>query len=308
MGVARGDRAVDVAHAFIHEDLLGAEVLHHRAVGMPQPVGREALGDREPAGVGPSSSASASGRDSGPRLAEYRDRAGLLRCLLGVPAGGRRGEQPRGKAVSAPVSCVLRHGAAAYEPELRDGEFDAYAGVLAYAVGVVEDVRDRACGDFGTASDVDELRALVASCARLALASEDVRPAMTGAGYRLRTGDVVEDQGRQPVRRVDVAVAVVLGRAADQFSGVQFVQLPLDAKGGGSDELRFQADDFAPPLAGVALEDGGDELVVAAGEQGRPLSGKQDAERVGDDLLRAAVAGAARRACPVRAAWPPGST
>src|SRR5690348_7768507 len=42
VGVARRDGAVDVAHAFVHEDLLGAEVLHHGPVGMAQAVGCEA--------------------------------------------------------------------------------------------------------------------------------------------------------------------------------------------------------------------------------------------------------------------------
>jgi hypothetical protein len=158
---------------------------------------------------------------------------------------------------------------------------------------VVEDVRRRARGDFGTTCDVDKLRALVAAGAGGALPPEDVGLAVTRAGFRLRAGDVVGDQGRQPVHRVDGAVAVVLGWAAHQLAGVEFVQLPLDADGAGAGELRLQADDFAPAHAGVALEDDCDELVVAAGEQGGALGGQQDAERVGDDLLRATVTGTA---------------
>ncbi|ARX85270.1 hypothetical protein SMD44_04729 [Streptomyces alboflavus] len=58
---------------------------------------------------------------------------------------------------------MLRRDASPYEPELCDGEFDAYAGVLTYAVRVVEDVGHRARGDSGAACDVGELRALVAA-------------------------------------------------------------------------------------------------------------------------------------------------
>lgn len=96
--------------------------------------------------------------------------------------------------------------------------------------------------------------------------------------FRPGAGDVVGDQARQPVRCIDLAVAVVLGRTAHELAGVEFVQLPLDADGAGAGELRLQAHDFAPAHAGVPLEDDGDELVVAAGEQGSPFGGQQDAE------------------------------
>nr|WP_240165140.1 hypothetical protein [Actinacidiphila bryophytorum] len=75
-----------------------------------------------------------------------------------------------------------------------------------------------------------------------------------------------------------------------ELAPVQLVELPLDAEGAGTYELRFQPHEFAPPDAGVALGDQGDELVVPPGEQRGALGDEQDAERVGDHLLRPAVA------------------
>nr|WP_232242148.1 hypothetical protein [Streptacidiphilus jeojiense] len=105
----------------------------------------------------------------------------------------------------------------------------------------------------------------------------------------------------EPLRGVDGAVGVVLGRAAVQLTGVQFVELPLHADSGGPYELRLQADDFAPAHAGVALGDAGHELVVAPGQQSGPFADQQDAERVGDHLLRPAVARAASPLAPASA-------
>ncbi len=61
---------------------------------------------------------------------------------------------------------------------------------------------------------------------------------MARAGCRLRAGDVIGDQGRQPVHRVDGAVAVVLGRTAHEDAGVEFVQLPLGWDRAAREELR----------------------------------------------------------------------
>lgn len=178
---------------------------------------------------------------------------------------------------------MLLHRAAPDESEVRDGLLDLRSRGFGDAVGVVEDVGHGARGDAGTARDVDELRTLVATGTSRALPAEDVGLAVAGARRGLRAGDVVGDQGGQPVHRVDGAVAVVLGRAADQFACVEFVQLPFDPYDIGAGVLRLQADDLAPAHAGVALEDHGDELVVTAGEQGGPFGGQQDAERVGHE-------------------------
>jgi hypothetical protein len=116
--------------------------------------------------------------------------------------------------------------------------------------------------------------------------------------------DVPGKQAGQELRGVDGAVGVVLGRAAVQLAAIQLVQVPLDAYGAGPDELGLQTDEFAPTHAGIALRDAGDELVVPAGEQGPAFGDQQDAERVGDDLLRSAVAEAPG---PLAATTPPGS-
>lgn len=83
VGVACRDRAVDVAHVFVHEHLLGAEVLYCHPVGVAMPVGCEALGDWWPAGAGPVAGRAASGRNAGPRLAVERHRPGLLGTTFG---------------------------------------------------------------------------------------------------------------------------------------------------------------------------------------------------------------------------------
>ncbi len=75
-----------------------------------------------------------------------------------------------------------------------------------------------------------------------------------------------------------------------ELAAVQLVELPLDTEGAGPYELRLQAHEFAPPDAGVALGDDGDELVVPSSEQRSALGDEQDAERVRDHLLRPAVA------------------
>ena len=191
------------------------------------------------------------------------------------------------------MSGVLRRDAAADKVQLGHGKFDAGAGVLPYAFGVVEDVGHGAGGDACASGDVHQLGTGVSAGAGGALAVEDVALAVAGARRRFRTGNVVSDQGRQPVRRVDGAVAVILGRAADQLARVQFVQLVFHAYGAGPGKLGLQADDFTPSHPRVALEDHGDELVVAAGQQDCAFGDEKQAERVGDDLLGATVAGTA---------------
>lgn len=121
---------------------------------------------------------------------------------------------------------------------------------------------------------------------------------MARARLGLGTGDVVGHEGREPVGGVDGAVAVVLGRAADHHTRVELVQLPLDSDRVTAGELSLQADDFAPPHAGVRLEEHSDELVVPPGEEGGPLGDQEDAECVGDHLLGAAIGGTAGALAP----------
>jgi hypothetical protein len=45
-----------VAHALVHRDLLGTEVLHHRPMDVAEAVGCKALGDRDPASTRSSAS------------------------------------------------------------------------------------------------------------------------------------------------------------------------------------------------------------------------------------------------------------
>lgn len=94
--------AVDVAHALVHEDLLGAEVLHHGPVGMARAVRREGPWQSGPSKRRPGHwhHALGPGHQATARRAWYG--AGLLRCLLRAPAGDRRGEQPRRETVSTP--------------------------------------------------------------------------------------------------------------------------------------------------------------------------------------------------------------
>ncbi|GGW40930.1 hypothetical protein GCM10010320_20790 [Streptomyces caelestis] len=166
------------------------------AVRVAQAMRGEPSGAGQPAGVGPALGVAATDRDAGPGLAEQRDRAGLLRCLLRVPPGGDRREQPGGEAVAAPVGGVLRRGAAADEVQLDDGEFDAGAGVLPYAFGVIEDVGYGAGGDTRASGDVHQPGTGVSAGAGGVLAVEDVALAVAGARRRFRTCDVVSDQGR----------------------------------------------------------------------------------------------------------------
>ncbi|WP_236061104.1 hypothetical protein [Actinacidiphila acididurans] len=100
---------------------------------------------------------------------------------------------------------------------------------------------------------------------------------------------MVADEVREPLRGVDGAVAVVLGRAPLQLAGVQLVQLPLDPEGARLTPgvLRLQADDFTPAHARIRLVDVRHELVVAAGQQGRAFGDQQGAEHGGDLLLGA---------------------
>jgi hypothetical protein len=95
---------------------------------------------------------------------------------------------------------------------------------------------------------------------------------LSGSGPSCVSGDrLEEDQGGQPVRRVEGAVAVVLGRAAHQLTRVQL----LDAESPGTDELRLQTDDFGPidglllllPGVDVRAQDARERLVLKVGQR-----------------------------------------
>jgi hypothetical protein len=71
-----------------------------------------------------------------------------------------------------------------------------------------------------------------------------------------------------------------------QLPGVELVELPFHANPWAAHILRLKPDDLTPTHAGVAHEHHGDELVIATGQQRRPLSNQEDAQRVGRGLLR----------------------
>jgi hypothetical protein len=83
-------RAVDVPHAFVHEHPFCAHAPPSQSVRIAKAMGCEALGAREPAGVGP--------------------RAGIPFSCVGYQPKTPEVKSPVVQPISAPVGGVLRHG------------------------------------------------------------------------------------------------------------------------------------------------------------------------------------------------------
>ncbi len=110
---------------------------------------------------------------------------------------------------------------------------------------------------------------------------------MTPARLATGTSHMLRQQPVQPVRKVDRAMRVILGRATVQLAGVELVELPLNPDRRRTNVTGFQPHQFTPAHARESLRDHGNELIVTARQQCRAFCDQQNSERCGNRLLRA---------------------
>lgn len=163
-----------------------------------------------------------------PRVTAARNRHGvyLLGCLLRVPAGARRSEDPLRVAGAQPVGGLAGRDGLADKADVGDHRFDSGPRGFGDHLPPVGDWRQCRWKPWVALRPDGASAALRLPGPSHTPAAVDLRESLAGAGLGVGAGDVVADESGQPDRGVDVAVAVILR----QLPRVQFVQFPLDTE------------------------------------------------------------------------------
>src|SRR3954462_10614320 len=102
--------------------------------------------------------------------------------------------------------------------------------------------------------------------------------------------DLLGQHSGKPLRQVECAMGVFLGRTAVELAGIQLVQLPLHSQCLLAHIPRLESDQFRPAKPCISESDGSYEFIVSPREQGAALCHLQDAQGSSDGLFGASIA------------------